>query len=261
MTLKSLIFEILNSSGLEKNDKVLLHSNIKPLYKYLTNQNYKFEIEDIVDSIIEYFNSNGTVIIPAFNFDFCKGASFDSKNTISQMGVLSEVFRKKAQNNRSWHPVYSFSIHGNIPNDYLDFKNYDAFGEKSMFHWLHENNGKIAILDLPDQNSMTFYHYAEQTFKAKWRYHKKFRADYINFDRKITNNLETSIFVRKIEKDFQILTDVTGMQKRLEKKELYKSKIKGSIVGLRSINARDVMKEVELVIKDNIAEGLLYKKV
>ena len=56
MTLKSLIFEILNSSGLEKNDKVLLHSNIKPLYKYLTNQNYKFEIEDIVDSIIEYFN-------------------------------------------------------------------------------------------------------------------------------------------------------------------------------------------------------------
>ena len=68
-------------------------------------------------------------------------------------------------------------------------------------------------------------------------------------------------FVRKIEKDFQILTDVTGMQKRLEKKELYKSKIKDSIAGLRSINARDVMKEVELVIKDNIAEGLLYKKV
>ena len=57
------------------------------------------------------------------------------------------------------------------------------------------------------------------------------------------------------------MTDVTGMQKRLEKKELYKSKIKDSISGLRSINARDVMKEVELVIKDNIAEGLLYKKV
>ena len=259
MTLKSLTFEILSSSGLKKNDRVLLHSNIKPLYKYLNKLNYKFKIEDIVDCIIEYFNNKGTIIIPAFNFDFCKGVSFDSKNTVSQMGVLSEVFRKKAQNNRSWHPVYSFSIHGNIPKDYLDFKNYDAFGKKSMFHWL--NDGKIAILDLPDQNSMTFYHYAEQTFKAKWRYNKKFRADYINFDGKITNNLETSIFVRKIEKDFQIVTDVTGMQKRLEKKELYKSKIKNSIAGLRSINARDVMKEVELVIKDNIAEGLLYKKV
>ena len=261
MTFKSSIYEILSSSGLKKNDKVLLHSNIKPLYKFLIKKNFQFVIEDVVDCIIEFFSNNGTIIVPAFNFDFCKGVPYDAKKTVSRMGVLSEEFRKKAKNNRTWHPVYSFSIHGNIPNDYLDFKNYGAFGEKSMFHWLYENNGKIAILDLPDQYSMTFYHYAEQTFKAKWRYHKKFRADYINFDRKITNNLETSIFVRKIEKDFQILTDVTGMQKRLEEKELYKSKIKNSIASLRSINARDVMKEVELVIKDNIAEGLLYKKV
>ncbi len=261
MTLKSLIFEILISGGLEKNDKVLLHSNIKPLYKYLKKQNYKFKIEDIVDCIIEYFSTNGTIIIPAFNFDFCKGVTFDFKNSISQVGVLSEEFRKKARNNRTWHPVYSFSIHGNLPKHYLDFKNYDAFGEKSMFHWLYENNGKIAILDLPDQNSMTFYHYAEQTFQATWRYHKKFKGDYINFYGKKTNNLETTIFVRKIEKDFKIITDVTGMQKRLERKELYKSKIKGSNVGLRSINAIEVMREVEKVIKDDIAEGLLYKKV
>tara|TARA_A100001015_G_scaffold314299_1_gene423439 strand:+ start:4163 stop:4948 length:786 start_codon:yes stop_codon:yes gene_type:complete len=261
MKLRSLIFEILSSGGLKKNDKVLLHSNIKPLYKYLKKLNYKFEIEDIVDCIIEYFNSNGTIIIPAFNFDFCQGTLYDSKNTVSQMGALSEVFRKKAKNNRSWHPVYSFSIHGNIPDDYLNFINYDAFGRKSMFHWLDENNGKIAILDLPDQNSMTFYHYAEQTFKAKWRYHKTFRADYINFEGKKTKNLETTIFVRKIEKDFRILTDVSGMQKRLEEKELYKSKIKNSITGLRSINVKDVMNEVELVIKGNIAEGILYKKV
>ena len=261
MTLKSFIFEILRVSGLKKNDKVLLHSNIKPLYRYLIKQNYKFEIRNIAECFIDFFEDKGTLIVPAFNFDFCKGQSYNAKKTISQMGVLSEEFRKIAETKRTWHPVYSFSVHGKIPKGQLDLKNYDAFGKNSFFHWLYENDGKIAILDLPDQNSMTFYHYAEQTFKAKWRYHKKFRADYINFDRKKTNNLETSIFVRKIKKDFQILTDVTGMQKRLEKKELYKSKIKDSISGLRSINARDVMKEVELVIKDNIAEGLLYKKV
>ena len=70
--------------------------------------------------------------------------------------------------------VYSFSLHGNFPKEILLKKKYKAFGDEPVFNFLNENNGKIAILDLPDQNSMTFYHYIEEKLNASWRYHKEF---------------------------------------------------------------------------------------
>lgn len=261
MTLKSLIFEKLKNGGLNKNDVVMLHSNIGPLFKFLKKQKYNFEVKDIAECIMEYFSSNGTLIIPTFNFEFCKGKSFSLKNTPSKMGVLSEEFRIISQKNRTWHPVYSFSIFGKIPKRQIENRNYSAFGEESVFHWLFERNGKIAVLDLPDQNSMTFYHYVEQKLNVEWRFHKNFNADYIDFDNKLFKNLKASIFVRKIEKNFEILTDVNGMQKILFAKDLYISEKSNSTQGLRSIRTKEIFKEVETVIKNDLGEGTLYKKI
>lgn len=261
MTLKSLIFEKLKNGGLNKNDVVMLHSNIGPLFKFLKKQKYNFEVKDIAECIMEYFSSNGTLIIPTFNFEFCKGKSFSLKDTPSKMGVLSEEFRIISQKNRTWHPVYSFSIFGKIPKRQIENRNYSAFGEDSVFQWLFERNGKIAVLDLPDQNSMTFYHYVEQKLDVDWRFHKDFKADYLGFDNKLIKNQVASIFVRKIEPEYKILTEVHKMQEILFSKNLYISEIKNSIQGLRSIQVKKIYKEVESVINNNLAEGILYKKV
>ena len=50
------------------------------------------------------------------------------------------------------------------------------------------------------------------------------------------------------------------MQRILFNKKLYISQ-KNSIEGLRSIEAKIVYEEVEKVIKNKLAEGILYKKV
>ena len=261
MTLQSLIFEKLKKSGLDKSDTVLFHSNIGPLFRFLKKQKYNFDIKDIADCIIEYFSNNGTLIVPSFNFDFCAGLSYSSKDTPSKMGVLSEQFRKIAKINRTWHPVYSFCLFGNLPVGQIESKDYSAFGEKSIFDWLFNQEGKIAVLDLPDQNSMTFYHYVEQKLDVNWRFHKDFKADYLGFDNKLIKNQVASIFVRKIEPEYKILTEVHKMQEILFSKNLYISEIKNSIQGLRSIQVKKIYKEVESVINNNLAEGILYKKV
>lgn len=260
MRFKELIFEIFKNSAIKKNDVVLLHSNIKPLYKYLLKHKYNFKLKDVSNCIIEYFDNKGVLIIPTFNFDFCKGKPFHATETQSTMGVLSEEFRKILIRNRTWHPVYSFILYGNFPKEILLKKNYKAFGDEPVFNFLNENNGKIAILDLPDQNSMTFYHFVEDKLNVNWRYHKEFYADYYNFDNQIIKNEKASIFVRKIEKNFEILTDVKEMQKILFNKRLYVSK-KNSIEGLRSIKANIVFEEVKKVIETKNALGILYKKV
>ena len=55
MKLKELIFEILKNNGIKKMI-LFFHSNIKPLYKYLLKQKYNFNLKDISNCIIEYFD-------------------------------------------------------------------------------------------------------------------------------------------------------------------------------------------------------------
>ena len=115
MIFTSFMKDYLIKGGLQKGDKVLLHSNLKYLFKSLLNKNIIFNLDDIADSILEFLGPKGTLVLPTFNFDFCNGKPFSFLDTQSQMGIFSEIFRNKNKLNRTWHPVYSFSIHGNIP--------------------------------------------------------------------------------------------------------------------------------------------------
>jgi len=239
-----------------KGDRVLLHSDISILYKNLKKEKFKFTIDDIADFLINYIGDKGTLIIPTFNFNFCKGETFLINNTVSQMGVLSEKLRIKANKNRSWHPVYSFVIFGSTPKEYLKKKNYSAYSKDSLFHWITESDGKIGIIDLPDQKSMTYYHYVEECMNVNWRYMKSFWGDYIDFNNK-TQKIEAKIFVRKINKG--IKTKVEEMEKILWSKDLYQGHKKYSYAGCRSIRAKNLKFEVEKIIKDNKALGVLYE--
>ena len=171
------------------------------------------------------------------------------------MGTLSELARVKAGKNRTWHPVYSFVLFGNIPKSELIKKNYSAYGTDSIFSWLTDVNGKIAIINLPDQNSMTYYHYVEELFKVEWRYYKDFYGNYIDFEGNEKKS-KARIFVRDEGKG--VKTDVTNMERILWEKKFYKAKECFSNKNCRSIKVQDLKKEVSNIIKLNKAEGILY---
>lgn len=69
-------------------------------------------VDNILDSFLFAIGDTGTLIVPLFNFEFTNGATFDIRNTPSQMGVLSEVARKRDDYIRTTNPVYSFAIFG-----------------------------------------------------------------------------------------------------------------------------------------------------
>ena len=257
MIFSSFMKDYFVKGGLQRGDKVLLHSDLKYIFKALLKKKVIFNINNIADSILDFLGPSGTLILPTFNFDFCKGKSFSFLDTKSQMGILSEILRNKNKLNRTWHPVYSFSIHGNIPDDEIKKKNYSAFGKDSIFNWLFINDGKIAIIDLPDQHSMTFYHYVEETMNVDWRFFKNFDGIYEDLNRS-KNNISASIFVRKIEEG--VVTDVHNMEKLLWSKNFYKGHNLNSSKGLRTILAKDVFLATEEVINKKQSLGMLYRK-
>ena len=78
--------------------------------------------------------------------------------------------------------------------------NFSAYGKESPFQVLKDLNGKIAILDLFEQNSMTFYHHIEELNNVEWRYHKIFEGIYEDFENKKSKQ-KYSIFVRDLDRN------------------------------------------------------------
>ena len=243
-------------SGVGPGETVLVHSRISNTLRRLQERfGQRLSAEDIVESFRQAVGPNGTLLFPLFNFDFTKGVPFDIRSTPSQMGATSEAARLYPDAVRTGHPIYSFSVFGKNKALFEGVDNFSGYGADSVFAILHKNGGRIAVLDLPDQNSMTFYHYVEEFLSVDYRFHKRFTGQYTNRDG-ITDERTYGLFVRDIDR--QVLTDVNRMGERLWAEGIYMGDRPGQGCGLRSLSAAELYESVAAVIRDGKAMDYLY---
>ncbi len=255
-TAVSRLSEEWRKSGVENGDMLLLHSSTKRTLRKLHKWGFTPDIQTILDSFLQALGAAGTLLLPLFNFDFASGVPFDIRSTPSQMGALTEAGRTRAEAVRTGHPIYSFAVLGNVRDRFRKLNNFSGYGADSPFGILHRAAGKIAVLDLPDQDSMTFYHYVEESMSVEYRFHKHFSGLYTDFDG-ITSNRTYGLFVRKIDQG--VVTRVNPMAEVLWAKGLYRGDRQGTGSGLRVIDASKLYEEVATVITQGKARGLLYE--
>ena len=145
--------------GVNSGDILLVHSDIKRTLVKARRAGVQLTPNDVLDSFLDCLGSSGTLILPLFNFDFPTKKVFDIRSTPSQMGALTEVARVRSDVVRTGHPIYSFAVLGKEKDRFKGLVNESGYGENSPFGLLHKLDGKLASLDLEDQNSITFYHY------------------------------------------------------------------------------------------------------
>lgn len=235
--------------GIRLGDAVLIHSSLRRILK-----EYEVTPYEVLQSLIGAVGSTGTVVFPLFNFDFTEGVPFDIRSTPSHMGVLTEAARTHPDVVRSGHPIYSFGAIG-YNAEAFRVDNYSGYGIRSPFAILLQLNGKIAVIDLDDQNSMTFYHHVEEMYGVEWRYYKTFGGEYTNADGN-TEHKSYQLFVRNIDKGVE--THVNPMGDILWKEGFYRGKMPGQGCGMRTISARDLYFRTGQVISSGDAKGILY---
>ena len=243
-------------SGINKGDVVLLHSNIKRLLLDFKSRGIKLDIELIIKSFLDSVGSEGTLILPLFNFSFTKGETFNINSTPSKMGALTEYFRKNFNIVRTGHPIYSFAVYGKKISNFLNLDNYSGHSEESPFGILKKLNGKIAVLDLEDQDSMTFYHHVEEVNQVNYRYFKKFKGNYVDKNQ-ISKSKTYALYVRKLE--LGIKTHVNPAGELLWEEGLYKGHKPLFKSGLRTIESQKLFNFVSEIIKSGKAKNTLYK--
>lgn len=241
--------------GISSGDMVLLHSSAKRILRSLKEMGVPVDPDIVIDSFLDAIGETGTLLTPLFNFDFTITHQFDIRTASSHMGILTEYARKRVGVVRTGHPIYSFAVLGTKKNLFKNVNNISGYGADSPFGLLHQEQGKIAVLDLPDQNSMTFYHYIEEQNQVPYRYFKEFSGDYTDWSG-TTEYRNYSLFVRNLEKG--VITHVNPMGDRLWEKGLYSGCRPNEGCGLRTIDSVQLFDEVTAVIQQGIAKGLLY---
>lgn len=192
--------------GIVDGDFLLVHARTgtAPLAEVLASLNA------LVDSV----QPSGTVAIPTFNFDFCRGVAYDHRKTPSEMGLLTELARRDPRARRIHHPVYGFALFGQDAEALSNTThNVSAFGDDSIFAELRRRNGKILLVDLDIHECFTFFHHIEEMVGCDYRYHKTFSGTVVDgFGDARTESCQ--VFVRNLE--MGVSTDVAPMGERLE---------------------------------------------
>lgn len=243
-------------SGIEKGDLVLVHSSLKRLLKKLSADfGGLVTPEDIFNSLLKTLGSDGTLILPLYNFDFPKSGYFNIKETPSQMGALTEIGRLHPDSVRTGHPIYSFAVIGRHSSAFKDIDNKSGYGADSPFAKIKELEGKIAVIGLSDQDSMTSYHFVEEQNLVDYRYFKDFDGEYIDWNGSESHKTY-SLFVRDLDKG--VKTDVNRMMDQLWKIGAYKGEKHDEGYGMRTISFARFFQETDSVIKKGEAINFLY---
>jgi len=108
-----------------------------------------------------------------FNYDFPHSWTFDVANEPSQVGPLTEHFRKNVAQWRSTTPIFPFAGTGEAPIEEFG-PEIDPFGESSPFAQFTQRDGVVFFYGA-NVNTATIMHYAEKVEGGPaYRYDKLF---------------------------------------------------------------------------------------
>jgi aminoglycoside 3-N-acetyltransferase len=216
--------------GVRHGDTVLVHSSYKSLGPVVGGP------RTVIEALRSALGPEGTLIVPTFNFEFCEGVPFDARTTPSQMGALSELVRIDPSSRRVEHPIYSFAVLGARADEAASISDPSSYGADSLFGRLRAWDGKIMIIGLSYNDSMTYFHHVEELQGVDYRHSKSFAGavtDAAGNPRKRT----VTMYVRDV--DHGVVTAVNAMGELLANKGLISSARIGKAT-VRLMRAQDV---------------------
>lgn len=171
-------FENLNKKlNIKNKDTVLFHLNLASFREFYGSIHDNVKIEELnyfVFFLLKiFFDKKGTFIVPAFNYNFCNGLTFDKKKTKSEVGQFSNFLISKYPEQRSSNPIFSTLSFGYKSAEFIHSSSSTCFGKNSSFEKLALNNGKICFFGT-SFDKLTFIHYLEEKYQVNYRKYKNF---------------------------------------------------------------------------------------
>ncbi|MGE0433103.1 MAG: HAD-IIIC family phosphatase [Planctomycetota bacterium] len=140
--------------------------------------------------------SGTTVAVPTFTFSFCRGATFDLMQSVSEVGILGEAVRALVEARRTPHPIYSHAVVGPLADAMCQCRNTTTFGDDSVFAFFEEHDARMIMLGC-GWEYCTAIHRREEVHRVPYRYYKDFVGDTV--DRGQRCRTTARMFVRDLD--------------------------------------------------------------
>ncbi len=158
----------LHTLGIQAGDGLLVHSAVQFLGKP------EGGLPMYLDALQAVIGPHGTLVVPAFSFEFAKTAQYDPATTPSQgMGVFSEFVRQQPAARRTLHPMQSVAAIGAAAEALAGCDTPSAFDDGSAFDRMLQADFKLLLLGA-DIQAASIVHYSEQRAAVPYRYWKDF---------------------------------------------------------------------------------------
>jgi len=158
----------LRKHGISESDTVLVHSNFKP------DSGFNGTPLDLANAFAELVGDRGNLMMVSIPFrgaayDYLAlGKMFNVRKTISMMGLVTEMFRRRQGTRRSLHPTHPVLVYGNDAEWLVAGHERCLYpcGAGSPFEKFYQLKGKILFYDV-SFGAITFFHFVEDLLKAR----------------------------------------------------------------------------------------------
>jgi len=130
---------------------------------------------DAIRTLQEVVGARGTLMMPTIPFQGTSVAYalgdpiFDAQQTVSRMGLLTEVFRRSPEVVRSIHPTHSVAVWGNRADAIIagHERAETPCGRSTPYEKLLAYDGKILLAGVP-ANTMTFCYFVAEELEPRF---------------------------------------------------------------------------------------------
>ena len=158
----------LRAAGISAGDTLWVHSNFKP------DSGFRGAPLDLANALAESVGDKGNLLMVSLPFrgaayDYLAlGKRFNVKKTVSLMGLVTEMFRRREGTFRSLHPTHPVLAYGKDAEWLVADHERCLYpcGSGSPFEKFHRLKGKLLFFDVPF-HSITFFHYVEDLLKER----------------------------------------------------------------------------------------------
>ncbi len=166
------VAEALRAAGVGSGDVVFSHASVGLLGMPSCGCSAQAVYEMWRNAFFSVAGEEGTWVLPAFSYSFCRGEEFDPLRTPGQCGVLSEEARRDKHAVRSEDANFSVVAIGARADELTRNPPPKSFGDDCFFARFLSMGGKFVNLNV--HPATTFIHYVEAANAVPYRWHKPF---------------------------------------------------------------------------------------
>jgi aminopeptidase-like protein/aminoglycoside N3'-acetyltransferase len=171
--------DALHAVGIGSGDVVFVHVDLGALGQPEKHATPDETSSLLLEVLLQLVGRNGTILVPAYSFSFCRRELFDVQRTSATEGPWSpstfflEYFRQLPNAIRSADPIHSVAGVGPKAAELLANVPPTCFGENCVFDRFRRLGGKICAIGV-GLHEATFLHHVEETANVPFRYKKLF---------------------------------------------------------------------------------------